>query len=441
MKNIVKILFLGVALMSAWSCKKDEIQAVLNPTAALTASLSKNTVVLLKDSTALDALSVSWVKPNFGFDAAPSYTLFIDKAGNNFAKAVTFNLGAGLSRVFKVAELNSIVRGLGLEPGTAGDLDVKVQCLIGDKTLYVSPILALKATAFADKLDLFTNWGLVGDATANGWNGPDMLMWKNIDNPAEIVAYATLVDGNIKFRTNNDWAVNLGGTGGVLKAGGDNIAVTKGSYKITFNPTALTYKVEKFSWGVVGNAMTNGWNGPDQVMEYDGTVNLFRADITVNDGDIKFRRENDWAVNLGGTGGVLSAGGGNIAVKKGRYLVTMDPKALKYTVTAYKPWGIVGDATETGWGDKPDKKFTYDLSTETWFVNGVVLKGTGGFKFRENDDWGNNLGAAGTVEPAPIAASGDLAANGKNFAGTAGTWNFVLDLRDKNKPVYKATKK
>lgn len=81
------------------------------------------------------------------------------------------------------------------------------------------------------------------------------------------------------------------------------------------------------------------------------------------------------------------------------------------------------------------------MSTETWYLNSVVLKGTGGFKFREADDWDNNLGVTGSVEPAPIGASGDLVANGKNFAGTAGTWNFVLDLKDKAKPTYKAGKK
>jgi starch-binding outer membrane protein SusE/F len=439
MKNIIKILFLGAVIMTMWGCKKDEIQAVLSSSAAMSASISKSTVVLLKDSAAIDAFSVSWAKPNFGFDAAPSYTIFIDRAGNNFTKPQTFNVGAGLSRVFKVAELNNIAISSGLVAGTVGDLDIKVQCLIGTNTLFVSQILALKTTAYADKIDLFTPWGLVGSATTNGWNGPDMLMWKNIENPAEIVAYATLETGEIKFRTNNDWAVNLGGVGGVLSANGANIAVTKGSYKITVNPTALTYKVEKFSWGVVGDATANGWNGPDQVMEYDGTVNLFRADITVNDGDIKFRRENDWGINLGGVGGVLSAGGANIAVKKGRYLVTIDPKALKYTITAYAPWGLVGDATTNGWNG-PDTKFTYDLSTETWKLNNVTVK-AGQIKFRKNDDWGENFGSVNDVEPDPLGTSGGLKANGKNFGIAAGTWNFELDLKVAASPKYKATKK
>ncbi len=440
MKNIHKIGFLGLILTLLWGCKKDEILTTLNPNAVLTASLSTATSVLIKDNAAQDALTVSWTKPDFGFAAAPNYTVIVDKKGNNFAKPVNISVGSALKKTFKVAELNTLLIGLGLTPATVADLDIKVQSLIGTATVLNSTILNLKATPYLDKLDLSSPWGVVGSATPGGWNGPDLPMYKTaVAN--ELVAYVTVIDGDLKFRKNNDWAENLGGSNGTLKAGGDNIAVKAGSYKITMNPVALTYKIDKFSWAIVGSAAPNGWNGPDVNMWYDATVDLWRAEVALIDGDIKFRQNNDWGVNLGGSAGILKAGGDNIPIKKGTYLVTADFNALKYTVTPYKPWGVVGDATATGWGDKPDQKFIYDLSTETWYLNGVVLKGTGGFKFRENDDWGNNLGATGSTEPAPIGASGDLVANGKNFAGTAGTWNFVLDLRDKAKPIYKAVKK
>ena len=62
-------------------------------------------------------------------------------------------------------------------------------------------------------------------------------------------------------------------------------------------------------------------------------------------------------------------------------------------------------------------------------------------KFRENDDWTNNWGATGTVEPAPIGATGALSPGGKNFGVTAGSWSFELDFADPANPKYKATKK
>ena len=86
MKNINKLLFLGLAFVLAWGgCKKEETQIVLNPNAKLEATLSATTLTLLKDNAANDVLTVSWVKPEFGFPAAASYTVIVDKKGNNFA--------------------------------------------------------------------------------------------------------------------------------------------------------------------------------------------------------------------------------------------------------------------------------------------------------------------------------------------------------------------
>ncbi len=438
MKNFNKIWFLGLALVLAWgACKKDEIQTVLNPSAALTATLSANTLVLNKDNVATDALTFSWVKPDFGFPAAATYNIFIDKKGNNFAKPVVISAGTDLKKVFKTLELNTILTGLGLQKDTPGDLDFKVECLIGAATKYVSVINNLKATIYVDKLDLTTIWGVVGDATANGWNGPDRPVYKT-SVPNELVAYVALVDGNIKFRTNNDWTLNLGGSAGKLAVNGDNIPVKKGSYKISFNPVALTYKIDPLTWGVVGDATANGWNGPDQAMWYDATVDLWRTEVKLAAGAVKIRLNNDWGTNYGGSAGNLVAGGDNINVTAGTYLITADFNKLKYTITPYKPIGIVGDATPNGWNG-PDTKLIYDLSTKTWYLNSITLKAAQ-VKFRENDDWTNNWGATGTVEPAPIGTTGVMAAGGKNFGVTAGNWKFTLDFTDAANPKYTATK-
>lgn len=457
MKNFNKIFLLGLALVLAWGCKKVEDIVVLSPNAKLVATVSASNIVLLKDNANLDAITVSWTTPDFGFQAAPSYSVLVDKKGGDFSKAAIVSVGSELKKVFKVAELNGILIGMGIVPGAAGDLDIKVQSLVGSSTILSSTINALKVTSYSEKLDLTSPWGVVGDATANGWNGPDMPMYRS-DVANTLVAYVTLNDGQIKFRRYNDWGVNLGSSGsvepdpaaaGTLALNGKNLGVKKGMYKITVDTTGLKYKVEAFSWGVVGDATTNGWNGPDMPLMYDATVDLWRGVLTLNDGQIKFRQNNDWAVNYGSTGSVepdpivasggLSAGGKNFGVKKGTYLVTLDLKKLKYTFKAYVPLGIVGDATVNGWNG-PDQKFTYDLSTDKWVLKDVVLK-AGQVKFRMNDDWAVNYGSAGSVEPDPIAASGSLSAGGKNFGVTAGTWTFEVDLRDAGKPLYKATKK
>jgi starch-binding outer membrane protein SusE/F len=418
-------------------CQKEEEKIVLDTTAIPTLTLSSQTVVLSKEKPADAALTLTWAEPNYGFASAPTYSVLVDKKGGDFTKAVAVNVGKELKKVFTNLELNTIALGLGLPAGAAGDLDMRVQSILSSKMVANSVTTTVKATPYSTKLDLSTTWGVVGSA-ANDWGArPDLPFYKT-DVANVLVAYVTLIDGEIKFRQNNDWAVNLGGKNGVTALNGDNIAVKAGTYKITLNPVANTYKIENFSWGVVGSA-ANDWGArPDLPLMYDPTVDYWRGVVNLVDGEIKIRANNDWGTNYGGSGGKLVAGGDNIAVKKGTYLITADFKNLKYTITPYAPWGIVGAATATGWGDKPDQKFTYDLSSETWVLKGVVLK-EGEFKFRLNDDWGTNFGTTAAGATA-IGTAGGLKPGGDNFKAVAGTYDFELDLRDANKPTYKATK-
>ena len=377
---------------------------------------------------------------------------------------MTIGVGSDLKKTFKAAELNNLIIGLGIVAGAPSDLDFKVECLIGASTVLSTTIVNVKATTYIDKLDLSSTWGVVGDATPGGWNGPDLPMFKltNANGSTvanSLVAYVNLNAGQIKFRRGNDWTVNLGATGtvepnttpaGSLVANGKNLGVVKGMFKITIDTSALTYKIESYTLGIVGDATANGWGGPDQAMTYDPAVDLWRAVVKLTAGQIKFRVNNDWTLNYGaagstepaaiGVGGTTVEGGKNFGVTAGTYLITFDLKTLKYTFEAHKPWGLVGDATPGAWAG-PDLMFNVDLTDrKKWTLNNVVLI-AGQVKFRENNDWTVNYGAQGTVEPAPIAASGTLAAGGKNFGVTAGTWSFELDFTDAANPKYKATKK
>ena len=53
-----------------------------------------------------------------------------------------------------------------------------------------------------------SDWGLVGSATSNGWDGPDMEMYETGENLYEL--YASLTANELKFRFNEDWGVNYG---------------------------------------------------------------------------------------------------------------------------------------------------------------------------------------------------------------------------------------
>ena len=93
-------------------------------------------------------------------------------------------------------------------------------------------------------------WGVVGSGY-NDWGnaGPDYPFQKDFSK--EGVYYINeinLLDGEIKFRVNNDWGKNFGDTGldGILEEGGDNIPTTAGTYSIVLdfsNPSVPTYSI------------------------------------------------------------------------------------------------------------------------------------------------------------------------------------------------------
>ena len=120
-----------------------------------------------------------------------------------------------------------------------------------------------------DAIGPASKWGLVGSATTNGWDGPDMIMHESGTDQYGI--YADLVAGEMKFRFDNDWGVNLGDNGGdgSLEPGGENIAVdADGTYYITLNTANNTYTVS-----AAGDTRENFFT-EDQTLEIEDPFNF-----------------------------------------------------------------------------------------------------------------------------------------------------------------------
>lgn len=99
-------------------------------------------------------------------------------------------------------------------------------------------------------------------------------------------------------------------------------------------------KAERFipTWGIIGTAATNGWDGNDIQMTQD-TVNKMiwkLSGMKLVTGEMKFRFNNDWNESYGDTGQdkLLENDGENIQVATGTYDIVLDlrdPKAPKYS--------------------------------------------------------------------------------------------------------------
>ncbi|GGK57158.1 MULTISPECIES: RagB/SusD family nutrient uptake outer membrane protein [Flavobacteriaceae] len=89
-----------------------------------------------------------------------------------------------------------------------------------------------------NKIGDATSWGIVGSATPNSWNGPDVVLHQT--NTTDVLqAFVSLVDGEIKFRKDNAW------NGTDFGDDGSNIAVSAGLYKVTVNVNTQEFKLEK----------------------------------------------------------------------------------------------------------------------------------------------------------------------------------------------------
>lgn len=437
MKVFNKIIMLLALTLFVGACE-DEDLTVLNPNATTSVSLSTTDVVLEKNNEGMDALTVSWTEPDYGFSAAANYNILFDVAGGNFVSPQVVSGGSDFTKTFKTEQLNKILLNLGLEPGTASELQVKVNAVLSNTKSLGSDAISMMATAYADVLDLSSIWGVVGSATVNGWDGPDMPFYKT-DAANVYVAYVTLVDGMIKIRSNNSWDVNYGSNSadGNLQAGGSDIPVTAGTYKITFDESALTYAIDEYSWGLVGDATTNGWDGPDMPLTYDSYSDTWRAVVTLKTGFMKIRQNNEWVLDYGDKtlDGVLDReGDNNIPITAGNYQVIVDFSDLSYSIEETDIWGVVGSGYNDWGAAGPDAAFTPDYSKEgVFYINGVTLL-DGFIKFRTNNVWVNDYGDK--------TLDGILDKEGGNdIPSVAGVYDIVLDFSNPDVPTYTMTKK
>lgn len=117
--------------------------------------------------------------------------------------------------------------------------DKKTSIEYFEKALKLDPknMYAMERLQKVDKAIAY--WGLVGSATKNGWDGPDINFSEDKNNKGIwVLKNVPLTDGEIKFRFNNDWRINLGNDEkGKLVNDGDNIKVKAGNYDFTLDLT------------------------------------------------------------------------------------------------------------------------------------------------------------------------------------------------------------
>ena len=151
------------------------------------------------------------------------------------------------------------------------------------------------------------------------------------------------LDGEFKFTSEKSWdGVNYGAGAkdGALSTdgGAGNLKAEKGFYLLKANISSLTWSAVLIqTFGLIGSATDGGWD-TSTPMTFDAAKSEYSITATLKDGELKFRANDAWDVNLGGNPEHLTFGGANIAVKAGTYKITLSlSDAQKYTCTMAKP--------------------------------------------------------------------------------------------------------
>ena len=195
---------------------------------------------------------------------------------------------------------------------------------------------ALSAPVFGDV-------GIIGSATANGWND-ETVFAQDGTNPHIWSNTVTLASGEAKFRANHDWGNNWGATtypSGFGVGNGPNIPIAvAGTYFVRFNDVSGEYSFMAIGnstpyalIGIIGPAQEGGWSTDTKMIKNPDNPYLWSKILTITQADAKFRANNAWDVNWGSStfpGGIGAQNGPNIPAKAGTYFITLNTGTGEY---------------------------------------------------------------------------------------------------------------
>jgi hypothetical protein len=349
--GIAIISLLSILVLSSCDTTHNGPFLSANPGNPTIESPNNGSTYVLKEANAKDTLFVmKWSEPKYGFPAAVTYTVEMSKQGDNFTNPIKVGESHQARFAITVGDMNSVLLGNGFTAGQAATFDMRVDAAVTDsvKEQVSDPIsMGLTPYSVCKYCPAIYVPGDYQNASGytNDWSPADAPALASISNKDQYEGYVYMVNsnGSVNFKFTNDrtWTLNWGegSTAGTLESPGNNIAAPDtGYFKINVDLNAMTYKMLKTSWGVIGSATANGWNS-DINMSYDPSTKVWSLTTNLLVGEIKFRANDSWDLNYGddGADGTLDAGGANINVSTaGNYTIVLDlsdPTNYTYSLT------------------------------------------------------------------------------------------------------------
>ena len=313
-----------------------------------------------------------------------------------------------------------------------------------------------------------SEWGIVG--VVNGWNAPDITMYKTATEGLFVAYNVAMPDGGFKIRANGEWndAANYGfeaaGTAEadhvydlVCGGGSKDITLVAGNYDIWFDLTNSKVYVmtpgkpiseaeggdaiapepepepEVTDWYLVGNF--NGWTAADANYKFaaEGDWYVFK-NFTADGQGVKLVADANWTVNRGGVFAAaneaiaVEQNGADMMVAAGTYDVYLskDASVVYFMTPGEVPalpldgtWYLVGNFN--GW---TPADANYQMTAENgWYVfKGFTADGQG-VKLVADASWSVNRGGVFAAANEAIAVEH----NGADMMVAAGTYDVYLN--------------
>jgi len=331
-------------------CQKAEFSP--NPTlkigdAPVITSPTEGSALVLTEADAGDAFEVTWTAAEYGFRAATTYAVEIDRVGNDFSKAVTLGTSTGLALNSTVGALNTaLFAGVGLIGEQVSEVEMRLAATVHpDVPTVYSQVVKLLVTPYTIVVipDTLYVPGSYQDWKLEELNLPIGVLF-SLKKDKRYEGYLYFKDDNTEFKyaPERKWLLSYGDTGadGTLEdANGANIKVaTAGVYRLNVNLNTKTHSNLRTDWGLIGDATPGGW-GSDQNMTFDPVTNKWTITLDLVAGKIKFRANDDWAVNFGDdqANKTLEYGGADISIAAaGNYTIDLLLGGPIYTYNVQK---------------------------------------------------------------------------------------------------------
>lgn len=345
MKNTFKFLLLTFVALGLWSCEDESNLMILTPPAEFSIiTPDAGTAVTLDPNLGTNpALTVTWSPANYGNQTMITYIVEIAATGTDFENPIEAASTNNTNITWSVLELNGAAVAAGLTPFEQGGIDIRIKATVGTngaQPVYSNSVTVL-VTTFSTDLPLLAVTG-----NHQGWNPPTApRLAASAFGETDFEGFLRL-DGGYKFVGpdsagnfnwgNTDWGDDGTFSGVLAETNEQDCQAAAGYYLVRANTTSLTYSATLTNWGIIGSATPGGWDN-STALTYNTSSGKWTGIVTLGTGAFKFRANNAWTINLGGSAEGMNFDGADITWDTpGTYLVELDlstPRQYTYTLT------------------------------------------------------------------------------------------------------------